>query len=65
VVETVRRVTGRSVPVTHEPRRAGDPAAVWADPARARAVLNWTADRDLDAMVATAWTWHGRGADAP
>jgi len=60
VIEAVRAVTGRDVPVKLEPRREGDPAAVWADPTRAAAVLGWTATRDLEAIVATAWRWHQR-----
>src|SRR4051812_1773404 len=60
VVAAVRRITGRPIAVTLDARRAGDPAAVWADPKRAAAVLDWTAHRDLDAMVATAWQWHVR-----
>ena len=58
VIDAAQRVTGRPIAVTLEPRRAGDPAAMWADPARASAVLGWTADRDLEAMVASAWRWH-------
>ena len=64
VIDTARRVTGCDIAVTHAPRRAGDPAAVWADPTKAGAVLGWTATRDLEAMVQTAWRWH-RGAGAP
>ena len=56
----VRAVTGRDVPVEHAPRREGDPAAVWADPTLAAAVLDWTATRDLEAIVATAWRWYQR-----
>ena len=58
VVAAVERVTGRRVPVRHEPRRAGDPAELTADPARAEAVLGFRAEyRDLDRIVADAAPW--------
>ncbi len=59
VIDCVERVTGRPVPRTMAPRRAGDPAALCAAPGKARAALGWTPRlADLDAIVGTAWTWH-------
>ena len=59
VVDAVERVTGRPVPRTVGPRRAGDPAALYAAPAKAKAGLGWTPRfPDLDAIVGTAWDWH-------
>ena len=58
VVRTVEAVTGRMVPVREEPRRAGDPPALVADPRRAEALLRWRARADLAAMVEDAWRWH-------
>jgi UDP-glucose-4-epimerase GalE len=57
-VAAVETVTGRSVPVKHVPRRAGDPAVLLADPRRAEALLGWRAERDLHAIVEDAWRWH-------
>jgi UDP-glucose 4-epimerase len=39
------------------PRRAGDIAACWADPARARQALGWQATRDLQHMCEDSWRW--------
>ena len=36
-------------------RRPGDPAVVVADPSRIQRELGWTATRDLDAMLRSAW----------
>jgi len=58
VVETVGRISGRPVPTVEAARRPGDPAAIWADPGRALAVLGWRADRGLEEIVDTAWHWH-------
>jgi UDP-glucose 4-epimerase len=58
VIGMVERTTGRPVPVSESPRRAGDPPALVADPRRAGTVLSWRASRDLAAMVEDAWRWH-------
>jgi len=59
VIDAVERVTGKPVPWTLGPRRAGDPAVLYAAPDKARRELKW-APRfpDLDAIVRTAWNWH-------
>jgi UDP-arabinose 4-epimerase len=59
VVTTVSRTAGKAVPAVESPRRAGDPATLVADPARARGVLGWTCRYpDLDVIVEHAWRWH-------
>ena len=57
VVRTFEAVSGRTVPYSIEPRRAGDVAACYADPAQALAMLGWRAEKDLNAMCADAWRW--------
>jgi UDP-glucose 4-epimerase len=63
VVDAVARIGGRPVPTVDAPRRAGDPAAIWADAGRAAAVLGWRARHDLDTIVETAWRWHSTHLD--
>ena len=64
VVSAVERVTGRRVPVTEAPRRAGDPARLVASSDRARRVLGWEPQHaQLDAIVADAWEWKQRFPD--
>jgi UDP-glucose 4-epimerase len=59
VIDTVRRVTGRNVPVREAPRRPGDPPSLVGAVDRARTVLGWSAvHSDLDNIVKTAWNWH-------
>jgi UDP-arabinose 4-epimerase len=61
VIETARRVIGRAVPVRHGPRRAGDPAILVADAAKARELLGWSTERsDLPSIIADAWRWHAQ-----
>jgi UDP-glucose-4-epimerase GalE len=59
VIDTVQRVAGRKVPWTLAPRRAGDPAVLYAAPQKARAELHWKPQfPDLESIVRTAWNWH-------
>lgn len=58
VIGEVERATGRSIDVIEAPRRAGDPAAVWADPAKAEEILGWRAQHGLTGIVETAVRWH-------
>jgi UDP-glucose-4-epimerase GalE len=59
VIDTVERVTGLRVPWTLAPRRAGDPAVLYAAPQKAQAELRWTPRyADLETIVRTAWDWH-------
>jgi UDP-glucose 4-epimerase len=64
VLERVEKVTGHEVPHVIAPRRAGDPASLVASSLKAREVLGWNAEHDLDSMIASAWDWrrtHPRG----
>jgi UDP-glucose 4-epimerase len=55
VFDTVRAVTGIDFEIDVVGRRAGDPAAYFADAAKIRDQLGWTARLDLTEMVASAW----------
>jgi UDP-glucose 4-epimerase len=58
VVDTVQRITGRAVPVTVGPRRAGDPAVLYASSDRIKESLGWLPRFEkLDVIVETAWRW--------
>jgi UDP-glucose-4-epimerase GalE len=58
VIRATEAVSGKPVPHDVVARRAGDPVATFADPARARELLGWTAERTLDDVVRTAYAWH-------
>jgi len=61
IVESVRRVTGKDLPVVYGDRRAGDPPALIADTARARELLDWNPTRStMDEMIGSAWSWMQR-----
>jgi UDP-glucose-4-epimerase GalE len=60
VISAVEEVTGKRVPHKIGPRRAGDPPALVANPAKAQNLLQWKAKRGLRECVATAWNWMER-----
>lgn len=57
VVAGVEAVSGRSVPLLDQPRRAGDVAVSTAGVALAAERLDWSADRDLADICRDAWRW--------
>ncbi|HEY4732648.1 MAG TPA: UDP-glucose 4-epimerase GalE, partial [Gammaproteobacteria bacterium] len=58
VLEAVERVSGKSLDIREEPRRAGDPPELVADAARIRKTLGWKPRyNDLDFIVKTALAW--------
>jgi UDP-glucose 4-epimerase len=57
MVKAFEHASGKPVPYQVAPRRAGDIAACYADPANAFNLLGWRAERGLDAMCADAWRW--------
>jgi UDP-arabinose 4-epimerase len=61
VIGAVERITGLRVPTTLGQRRAGDPATLISDSAKARERLGWQPRfAGLDEIIGTAWAWHQR-----
>lgn len=60
VLEMIRgfeKACGHAIPYEIVPRRPGDIAACWADPARAGKELGWKASRTMDEMCKDTWHW--------
>jgi UDP-glucose 4-epimerase len=57
VVRAYEAASGRPVPYAIAPRRPGDVAACWADPAQAERLLGWRARHDLARMCTDSWRW--------
>jgi UDP-glucose 4-epimerase len=57
VVQAYAAASGREIPCQLVPRRPGDVAACYADPALARQLLGWQARHDLARMCADSWRW--------
>jgi UDP-glucose 4-epimerase len=60
VLDAVRDVTGRDVPIVEAERRPGDVAVLIASNARAAELLGWQPARDLATMVADSWRFEQR-----
>lgn len=64
VIRACERASGRRIEAREQPRRAGDPPELVADPSRVREVLGWKPRfTDIDAIVSTAWDWHKRNSN--
>ena len=49
--------TGKAVKYKIAPRRPGDIATCYADPAKARKELGWTAEKTLEDMCKDSWNF--------
>jgi len=59
VIRAVEKVIGKPVKVVENPRRAGDPPALFADSRKAQSELGWKVKfPEIESIVATAWKWH-------
>jgi UDP-glucose 4-epimerase len=63
MIDAFSRACGHALPTEVAPRRPGDVAESYADPARARAELGWTATRTIDEMCADTWRWQSNNPD--
>lgn len=57
LVHAFEEATGVHIPYEIAPRRAGDPATVYADCSKARRVLGWEAELDTRRMCEDTWRW--------
>lgn len=57
LVKTFEKVNNIKIPYSIKPRRAGDIATCYSDPAKAEKELGWKAERGLEDMCRDAWNW--------
>ena len=57
ILSAFERACGKSLPYQITDRRAGDVAALYADPRLAATELGWRARRSLDDMCRDTWNW--------
>lgn len=60
MVKAFSKACGKDLPYEIKPRRAGDIAMCYADPAKALKVLGWKAERGLDEMCEDSWRWQSQ-----
>ncbi len=57
MIHAFEAVNGVKIPYQVSKRRAGDPAAIYADASKAKKDLNWLPLNGLIEMLGTAWQW--------
>jgi len=57
MVAAAEKASGRKIPHRITPRRPGDIATCYADPAAAARLLGWRAQRGIEEMCADHWKW--------
>ena len=57
MVNAFIKVNGVDVPYSIKPRRPGDIATCYCNPAKAKAELGWEAQYGIDDMVRDSWNW--------
>ena len=63
VFRACEKITEKTIPVDVKPRRAGDPASLVADNNKAKTVLGWNPDKNLDDSINTAYRWEQKLQD--
>ena len=63
VVSAFEEANGVKVPYVIKPRRAGDVAVSYSDPAKAERELGWKAKFDIVDMCRDAWNWQRKNPD--
>ena len=63
IVKAFSKACGKEIPYQIDPRRPGDIAECYADPAKAKAELGWEAKRGIDEMCADSWRWQSTHPD--
>ena len=57
IVKNFEKATGKKIPYTIKPRRAGDIAVCYADPSKAEKELGWKAGNGILEMCEDSWRW--------
>ncbi len=60
VLHAFEKACGKTLPYEIKPRRAGDIAQCYADPAKAKAELGWEAQYGIDEMCEDSWRWQSQ-----
>ena len=62
VIAAAEQVTGRKIPLKIADRRPGDPATLIADSQKAKRVLGWKANENLETILRSAYEWYQRSS---
>ena len=57
ILHAYEKACGKALPYVVDPRREGDIAECYSDPAKAKEVLGWEAKYGIEEMCASSWKW--------
>ena len=60
LVNAFEAANGVKVPYVIAPRRPGDIATCYSDPSKAKELLHWTAELDVNDMCRDTWRWQSQ-----
>lgn len=63
LAKAFEEASGKQIPYVIDPRRPGDIASCYADPAKAHTLLNWSAEKGIDEMCRDSWRWQSQNPD--
>ena len=63
IVRAYEKACGHTIPYVIDPRRAGDIAVCYSDPAKAERELGWKAEYGIEEMCASSWKWQSMNPD--
>jgi UDP-glucose 4-epimerase len=57
IIAAAEKVSGKTCPVNWAARRPGDPARLFASNAKAREILSWIPEKNIEEIISDAWAW--------
>ena len=63
VVKAYETISQREIKMEVEARRFGDVAELYADPSKAKTVLNWQTTLGLEEMIRDSWNWQSKNPE--
>ncbi len=63
IVKAFVKVNNIEIPYVIKPRRAGDVAECYADATKAKEILGWVAEKNLEDMCRDSWNWQSNNVN--
>lgn len=56
-INAFEKISGKNLDYKLGPRRPGDVESIYSDSSKAKKLLNWSAQHDINSMMKSAWKW--------
>ncbi|MGN0363507.1 MAG: UDP-glucose 4-epimerase GalE [Bilifractor sp.] len=57
IIKAFSKACGKEIPYVIDPRRPGDIATCYSDPTKAKEILGWQAEKNIEDMCRDSWNW--------